>query len=147
MRALASPVVRRSASIILALFLGAQCYFNESWMNAPRVAVVAGALAGFAGAMFGTIFAAASLLVSGGDRRLIHNMRMTGHLRHLSIEVLVCSMLWLSVAVLCVLALLFDGNASRMILSAAVAVTVLGLLVVVAVGRKMALVLRYWGNG
>lgn len=146
MRALASRAVQRSASVAIALFAGLMCYVSDDWLYTSRVVVVAGALAGFAGAMFGTVFAAASLLISGGNKRLIHNMRMTGHLQRLSGELLTSAILWLLAALLCVLALLFDAEASRAIFSAGVATTLLALLATVAVGRKMALVLLFWGD-
>jgi len=130
----------------VALFAGVMCYFDEDWLHASRVATVASALAGLAGAMFGTVFAAASLLISGGSKRLIQNMRMTGHLRHLSGEMLLCAALWFVTAVLCMLSLLPDGAAGRALLSAGVAATILALLAIIAVGRKMALVLLFWGD-
>jgi len=146
MRVSGKQVAGGCVNLLLALGTGVLfCVYGPSEFE--RIQAIASTLATLAGTLFGLILTAASLLLSGMGKRLIANMRITGHFQRLVWALIMASACWLFSMFACLAVLFVQSNNSRTFLSLAISLSVLSLLATIfSAGKKMALVLLYWGH-
>jgi len=144
MRVSAKQVVKFCVSLLLALGVGILSYVYGP-VEFERIQAIASTLATLAGTLFGLILTAASLLLSGMGKRLIANMRITGHFQYLVRALITAAVFWLCSMFACLIVLFVQLDNSRAFLSLAISLSMLSLLSTILVGIKMAYVLLYWG--
>ena len=145
MRISRARTARLSVSLLLAVVAGF-LFHRYGPDEFSRVQTIASALASVAGLLFGLTLTAASLLLSGTGKRLISNMQVTGHFRHLAQALMHTALLWMVALLACVAVLFVNPESAHAALAVAVGLSVLALVNTLSSGRKMAVVLLYWGS-
>lgn len=139
-------MVAWSASVLVGLAAGVLS-FAYGPGNQSQLQTIAGTLATVAGTLFGMVLTAGSLLASGGRRRLLDNMRVTGHFRVLVRHLLAVAFLWFITMSLCAAALFASNDGIlRPVLCGAIGLAATALCETLSAGRRMYFVLNYWGD-
>lgn len=134
--------VRPFASLI-AVAVSAWAFYRIGPVEIGRVELIAGTLATVAGTLFGLVLASASLLISAGDKRLIANMRITGHFKVLCRHMFWAAGLWGTVMLVALVAMLWEESTFRALVSVAAGLSVLALISIGWLLRRLAIVLYH----
>lgn len=128
-----------------ALSIGAGwavCYFMGG-TSASDLRSIASTFAGIAGTLLGFMIAALSILTAVMDRRLVANLRKTGHYDRLLHELYMASAMYLVALVLSLVTLFLGPRAILYGTVLTVASMVSATVLFVSSGRKFALVMKY----
>lgn len=133
-----------SFSLALGIVMGA-----GAWFIAPEVEVLRtflGVLAGVAVTLLGFLVAALSILVAVMDRRLIVNLRKTGHYDQLLFDIMYSALAFLATLILALAAILAPD--AWVATAAALTITslVYSLSVMVRAGSELVLVIQALPN-
>lgn len=100
--------------VLIAAVVGILFFHFSANFKSSQLLNVAGVLAGVSGTLLGFLITAVALLTAVMDRRLVANMRKTGHYQRLVSETFATCIGLFATTVLCIVALLFTDLALTM---------------------------------
>ncbi|MGB6145406.1 MAG: hypothetical protein WBG33_14025 [Rhodanobacter sp.] len=120
-----------AASAVCVIFLR---YFHGT--NDARLSSVLGLIAGFTGTLLGFLITAVALLTAVMDRHLVENMRRTGHYQRLVSETFATCIGFFVSSLVCMYAMLFDGDVLFYLFAEIVFMVVLSCILTIEAGRR-----------